>query len=938
MYMSKFCGKCGLKLDEKTGLCPNCDLIQFNQKSRKANNQKSGKKLVLKVIVIIAALIAAVAAFFALDYFDIIPADVSKLIGLKSSGSFEIESDKEYVFASENEECSVAFYCKPDVEFSSIELYCEDSNSNTASFSDDGNLEENNDLKAEDGIYSAQIGVKETEIKTLKYHAVMKDGLRYYISNTVEVEVKSDWTEDELSVMENADDAIQELLSKEDYKNKTFEQKSDSVNKLLNELSEDKNGALIIADSIYFDEESGVYSFKYSNGCLGCISIKKNSQDSGVIFGNSNPSSSTNQGYSVKKDDLSQPAGNSSNTDAVIMYDWYEDDNSVLKFYREYQEDWNEKGLDTELSINPTVEQYATQLSDQALILIAAHGSRYTLKSGLFNPLTTYSVICTHENCTKDIDKSYKYDINQRNIVRANTEDGKYYWMLPTFFSTHYSDGGLNNSIVLINSCYGFGEDNDIDYDLAGNMTGASAVVGFHNSVEIFNIYKLTQEEYVTKSFGTLFMENIADSLLKSETVDTAFNKAKKTIGDTQFVYHQNYGYDSNEDDKSVYPLISGNANSKLNVSGNTNEYKAGDYLLKLGDKYICSDGNAIYYKNSIVENGRKIVDKGNSGELLSNGETLYFTVTNTCEADENSNSLYLSSSDGKQIYYQDDIYSVNIDGTNLQKVYSAEHEVKFVTYYNNCIYYIDEAFENGQLMKFDSVSGTSKSLVNAENAYFIGNKIYYSTDIVVQNIDLIDMNVVNALDINTENSEEIATNSTLCGCVLTDDALYFKSFDVEYDTKTNKTMYIDQYFYTVNKSNKIEKSPKLPNSNVSFEIGADGSYVILTYFTSATQKEYYKYNIETGIKKRINSNSYGYLDFQTDLADSQDIYYVLFPANSGSKEISVRINMLTDNGGNSCKVDEKNYIDIDSYNYWFVDGLFVDSEFKCYEIVKNKM
>lgn len=932
MYMSKFCGKCGSKLDEKTGLCPNCDLIRFNQNSGKAENQKPGKKLVLKIIVIIAVLIAAVATFFSLDYFDIIPTDVSKLIGLKSSGSFQIESDKEYVFTSENEEYLVVFYCKPDVEFSTIELYCEDSDSNTASFFDDGNLEKN-DLKAGDGIYSAQIGVKETEVKTLKYHAVMKDGFRYYISNTVEIEVKSDWTEDELSVMEKADNAIQELISKEDYKKKTFDQKSDSVNKLLNELSEDENGALIMADSICFDEESSIYSFEYSNGCLGCVSIEKNNEDSGVIFGDSNSSSSTNLGSPNTNENSSQPASNSSNTDAVIMYDWYEDKDSVLEFYREYQEDWNEKGLDTELSINPTVEQYATQLSDNALILIAAHGSRYTLKSGLFKPSATYSVICTHEHCTNDIDKNYKFDINQKNIVRANTEDGKYYWMLPAFFSTHYSEGGLNGSIVLINSCSGFGEEDDIDYDLAGNMTGASAVVGFHNSVEIFNIYKLTQEEYVTKSFGTLFMENIADSLLKSETVDTAFNKAKKTIGDTQFVYHQNYGYDSNEGDKSVYPLISGNANSKLNVSGNTSEYKTGDYLLKLGDKYICSDGNAIYYKNSIVENGRKIVDKVNSGELLSDGETLYFTVTNTCEADENSNGLYLSSGNGTQIYYQDDIYSINIDGTNLEKVFSAGHEVNFVTYYKNCIYYIDEAFENGKLMKFDSVSGTSKSLVNAENAYFIGNKIYYSTDIVAQNVDLIDKNVVNALDLDTENSEEIATNSTLCGCVLTDDALYFKSFDVEYDTKTNKTMYKDQYFYTLNKSNKIEKSPKLPNSNVTFEIGIDGSFVILSSFTSSTQKLYYKYNIKTGTKTTIQNNTSVYLDFINDLNNIQDLYYVIFPSNSSGSEISVSINKLTENGGVSCKMDGENYIKINSYKYWIVDGLFVNDKFECYEL-----
>ena len=32
--MSKFCGKCGRKLDEKTGLCPNCDANKLLEKKR----------------------------------------------------------------------------------------------------------------------------------------------------------------------------------------------------------------------------------------------------------------------------------------------------------------------------------------------------------------------------------------------------------------------------------------------------------------------------------------------------------------------------------------------------------------------------------------------------------------------------------------------------------------------------------------------------------------------------------------------------------------------------------------------------------------------------------------------------------------------------------------------------------------------------------------
>lgn len=50
---------------------------------------------------------------------------------------------------------------------------------------------------------------------------------------------------------------------------------------------------------------------------------------------------------------------------------------------------------------------------------------------------------------------------------------------------------------MLINSCLGFGENEDIDYDLAGSMNGAGAVVGFHNSVGIFGITNYHQKIFI---------------------------------------------------------------------------------------------------------------------------------------------------------------------------------------------------------------------------------------------------------------------------------------------------------------------------------------------------------------------------------------------------------------------------------------------------------
>lgn len=55
--MAKFCGKCGTKLDEKTGLCPKCEKeniaqenvkqknVVLNRKQRRKEKRKERKKL-----------------------------------------------------------------------------------------------------------------------------------------------------------------------------------------------------------------------------------------------------------------------------------------------------------------------------------------------------------------------------------------------------------------------------------------------------------------------------------------------------------------------------------------------------------------------------------------------------------------------------------------------------------------------------------------------------------------------------------------------------------------------------------------------------------------------------------------------------------------------------------------------------------------------------
>ena len=48
--MAKFCGKCGAKLDEVTGLCPNCDAdkMQKDSKKKSKSERRAQKKAAKK--------------------------------------------------------------------------------------------------------------------------------------------------------------------------------------------------------------------------------------------------------------------------------------------------------------------------------------------------------------------------------------------------------------------------------------------------------------------------------------------------------------------------------------------------------------------------------------------------------------------------------------------------------------------------------------------------------------------------------------------------------------------------------------------------------------------------------------------------------------------------------------------------------------------------
>lgn len=928
--MAKYCGKCGRKLDDVTGLCSHCvpenNSSHINDNLNQSDNYSipsavdkerfPKKKQVFKgIIITISALIVLCVLFFALDYFDVIGTGASKSLGLKSSGSLELYVDSDCVFTSDAGDQTLTFYALPKSGYTPVlkgdikgELF------------DDGEVTNSGDIIKRDGVFSLRVAISEKDEKELTVYAVAKNGLSYYKSEPIQIRVKSNWTEEDIAIMDNVDDAIGLLIKEEEYQKMSNDDKTEKLMSLLDELISSGN---IKENTVLLNEDELSVSFEYGNGALGVVQIDETSKKEGLLFGDSQDNDSDDKNDSEHNNQEASGA-NASKPRSLILYDWYTDKPEVQAYYEQYQKDWNDAGLDTTLLVNPSVEQYATQLSDMDLVLIAAHGNRQSIKKGWFSKSITYSTIDTNERISKDTDQAYKTDINEKNIVRVTLNDGaKVYWLLPEFFVSHYQRNQLDNSIVLMDNCNGMGSDGDIDYDLSSALTGDnSAAIGFHNSVTIFRYGdKADGTSYYSLSYGTILMQTIAENLMKGYNFAESEKKAVDLVGSNQKQYMDNFIGKSDDEDEKVFPMISGNGNVALSLSKyKTNEYKVADKLLKVGSKYILSDTEGIYVRNSIIEKGKRIVSKNNTGHMLSNGEKLFFTV----KVDkQNNNTAY---------YEPYDIYSVNIDGSDLKCEYHCDHMVNLITYKNGFLYYFDLKFESASFMKINTSDGKTTVLNSGNHPYLSvgkasGDKIYLSSSL--QSVHQISDNAVYSFDIESETFDKVLSGAMLPNTsVNTSDLVYMFTFNAD------NGHYSNYYVYYINDKGDLVKSAKLPDDTTVSFLSCDGSFAILSKFndTKSSSKTWYYFNLETGDYDSIAELENVICFEKQDLNAPEDIYFVYYPYNSTRDMYSLHVKKLENNDLKTMRIGDSEYITA-GFDYWIVDGFFVNDDFDCFDL-----
>ena len=180
------------------------------------------------------------------------------------------------------------------------------------------------------------------------------------------------------------------------------------------------------------------------------------------------------------------------------------------------------KGLSVTIEDQVTVADYMTILSGNDMVYIYSHGSRINYYTGfLWLNKHTESAICLNDEVSKAEDKTYKDDLKKHRLYKATTDDGTFYWLLPSFFSHYYAGDALDETIVLIASCNSFGKKTGIDDTMANAFlsSGAATVYGYYNSVYVsydYNnvtsiVWDLADGESIGKAFDNALVKNGAN-------------------------------------------------------------------------------------------------------------------------------------------------------------------------------------------------------------------------------------------------------------------------------------------------------------------------------------------------------------------------------------------------------------------------------------------
>ncbi len=453
----------------------------------------------------------------------------------------------------------VYFYAMTDITTDSLSLVDAETNNIIATMLDDGNYNSSGDDMQGDGVFTCKLSIDISHENDYYFIALYENSSASSVSsNEVNIFVYEEFTDEELEEMEAVDDALYELVSSSYFTNFSVTEKYNQTYELLLQLAnygtEEYPYSLIDANSIIYNEQSGMFSFVYVNGLYGAVKILPYSSEF-MGTGDSTPPGVTTANLSINtsiSNDLPD-----SDISALILYgiDDSTVENSHIGLYENTQSTLEELGIDVELDTDVTLDDFRDSLAGNKLIAIETHGDIYTYGDGFLNLSLNYlPAIVTREKVNSSKNKEYSNDIKKHRIAKVSTTNGKVYYILPDFFINHYKNNELNESFVFMGNCYGFGSNNQVDNSMAEAIkeAGAECVVGFHEEVFI---------EYGNQIVTSYFVD-----LIQGMTATQALDNAKNSIGNTDMEWAvdnlDTYAY--YESKIPAYPILYGYSYSRL--------------------------------------------------------------------------------------------------------------------------------------------------------------------------------------------------------------------------------------------------------------------------------------------------------------------------------------------------------------------------------------
>lgn len=323
--------------------------------------------------------------------------------------------------------------------------------------------------------------------------------------------------------IQEAEETIDSVLKEEDFEALEETEKIQKVEEMLEQLTED--GA-IEKETIEYDDVEQLFTFEYSDGTLGGISLRDFSDE----FNENGPS-----GNGQEKNIVEENTSTSKALDALVL-NGFENKSSRREFYEELEKEWEAQGVNTTVDTDVTIEDLKG-LSGYEIVVFAMHGSVYNSEP----------VLNLNQEVTRETDKQYEAELDNKWVAKVYCSDYKYhYWIFDDLFTSLYTE--INNSLIFSETCMFYGCDciGTIDTTFADSLSQLSAgtIIGYHNSVEMH--------------YSRNVMKETIDNLLQGDVVKEALQKAID-------IYGENDGYEDESRDKyKAYPIITGNQNIRL--------------------------------------------------------------------------------------------------------------------------------------------------------------------------------------------------------------------------------------------------------------------------------------------------------------------------------------------------------------------------------------